>query len=171
MTDIVQEHWDQVQNELNQERRKSADLLADSKRWEKLAKERQAIIDLLQKDPGTVTMAQENIRLTEENRRIRRGFAQAEKYIGLLGTHLLNKRLGKLGLHQNNQISFAKYKELVDKLDGFGWLYPPRTGNYSQRLVREKFIYKFEEYMKCNWRDSYTKCIDHYNRTHIRWRE
>jgi hypothetical protein len=99
-----------------------------------------------------------------------KGRKAAEKYIQLLATHLISKRLGKLGLHQNNQKSFAAYKELLDILDLKGWLCPARNGPYSQRLLREKHVYDFEEYMKSNWRESYTKCIDRYSRTGIVWR-
>ena len=168
-TNIVQEEWDRLQDEINRLNMANRDLLADSKRHEVIAADRLRI--LKDKYPDS-----ERLLVTEVSRLrglladAEKGMRNADRYIKLLGTHLLSKRLGKLGLHQNNQKSFQDYKNLIDKLDTRGWLYPMRTGNYSQRILKEKHIYSFEEYMKSNWRDSYTKCIDHYSRRQVKWR-
>jgi len=85
-----------------------------------------------------------------------------EKFIKLFGTHLLNKRLGKLGLHNQNQKGYREYKELVHALDGHGMLYKPHAGAYSQRIVRPEKIYRFDEYMDRNWRKHYKIRVDQY---------
>ena len=167
--DIVQEEWDRLQDEINRLNLANRDLLADSKRHEVIAMDRLRILKDKYPDSERLLVT-EVARLRKNLALAEKGLRNADKYIRLLGTHLLSKRLGKLGLHQNNQKSFQDYKNLIDKLDSDVLLYPPRTGNYSQRILKPKHIYKFEEYMKSNWRDSYTKCIDHYSRTQVKWR-
>jgi len=168
-TNIVEEFAQEQDAEIQRLRQANADLLADSKRHEELAADRLRMLQAKYPDSERL--------LVTEVARLRKIIAEkdkclrnANKYVRLLGTHLLSKRLGKLGLHQNNQKSFEAYKRLIDRLDQKGWLYPMRTGNYSQRLVKEKHTYHFEEYMKGNWRDTFTKCIDHYSRTTVKWR-
>jgi hypothetical protein len=168
---VIQDEFDRMQAEINRLTKANSDLLADSKRHEALAKERGEVIELFEECTDDVACRKELVRLRQENQDLKRHVKNANKYVRLLGTHLLNKRLGKLGLHQNNQKGFQQYKDLVDKFMLKGWLYPPRAGPYSQRIVREKHIYNFEEYMKSNWRETYTKCIDHYSRKQVRWRE
>ena len=144
-------------------------MLADSKRHEELAADRLRM--LLAKYPDSERLLIMEIdRLRKELNSAKKGIRNAEKYIRLLGTHLVSKRLGKLGLHQNNQKSFQAYKDLIDKLDMQGWLYHMRKGNYTQRILKEKHVHDFEEFMRSNWRDYYTKCVDHYSRTKIKWR-
>jgi hypothetical protein len=168
-TNVVEEFAQEQAAEINRLLRANADLLSDSKRHEEIAADRLRI--LKDKFPDS-----ERLLVTEVTRlrglltKAEKGMRNADRYIKLLGSHLLSKRLGKLGLHQNNQKSFQDYKNLIDKLDSDVLLYPPRTGNYSQRILKPKHIYKFEEYMKSNWRDYYTKCIDHYSRTQVNWR-
>jgi hypothetical protein len=167
--DIIEEEWERLQDEINRLNLANRDLLADSKRHEVIAADRLRVIK--DKYPDS-----ERLLVTEVSRlRVlladaEKGMRNADRYIRLLGSHLLSKRLGKLGLHQNNQKSFQDYKNLIDKLDTRGYLYPMRTGNYSQRILKPKHTYDFEEYMKSNWRDSYTRCIDHYSRTQVKWR-
>ena len=167
-TNIVEEFAQEQDAEIQRLRKANADLLADSKRPEEVAADRLRILQAKYPDSERLLVTEiARLRkiIVEKDKSLR----NANKYVRLLGTHLLNKRLGKLGLHQNNQKSFEAYKALVDELDRKGWLYPIRTGNYSQRIIKEKHIYNFEEYMKSNWRDTYTKCIDHYSRTTVKW--
>ena len=168
-TNILEEEWERLQDEINRLNLANRDLLADSKRHEQIAMDRLRILKDKYPDSERLMVTELN-RLRGELAKAEKGMRNADRYIKLLGTHLLSKRLGKLGLHQNNQKSFQDYKNLIDKLDTRGWLYPMRTGNYSQRILKEKHIYSFEEYMKSNWRDSYTKCIDHYSRRQVKWR-
>ena len=165
-TNIVEEFAQEQDAEIQRLRKANADLLADSKRHEEVAADRLRILQAKYPDSERLLVTEiARLRkiIVEKDKSLR----NANKYVRLLGTHLLNKRLGKLGLHQNNQKSFEAYKALIDELDRKGWLYPIRTGNYSQRIIKEKHIYNFEEYMKSNWRDTYTKCIDHYSRTTV----
>jgi len=165
---VVEEFAAQQDAEINRLMRANADLILDSKRHEELAADRLRMLQAKYPDSERL--------LVTEIARLRKIIVEkdkelkfANKYIRLLGSHLLSKRLGKLGLHQNNQKSFEAYKSLIDELDRKGWLYPMRTGNYSQRLVKEKHTYNFEEYMKANWRNAYTKRIDHYSRNTVKW--
>jgi hypothetical protein len=165
----MEEEWQRLQDEINRLNFAARDLLADSKRHEEIAADRLRIIKNKYPDSERLLVT-EVARLRGLLADAEKGMRNADKYIRLLGSHLLNKRLGKLGLHQNNQKSFQDYKNLIDKLDSKGYLYPMRIGNYSQRILKPKHTYDFEEYVKSNWRDTYTKCIDHYSRTQVKWR-
>jgi hypothetical protein len=165
----MEEEWQRLQDEINRLNLANRDLLADSKRHEVIAADRLRILKDKYPDSERLLVTELN-RLRGELDKAEKGMRNADRYIRLLGSHLLSKRLGKLGLHQNNQKSFQDYKNLIDKLDTRGYLYPMRTGNYSQRILKPKHTYHFEEYMKSNWRDSYTRCIDHYSRTQVKWR-
>ena len=77
MTDIVQEHWDQVQTELDQERQRSADLLADSKRHEATANERLQVIEQFDECTGEVAIRQELVRLRLQNETLKRDVKNA----------------------------------------------------------------------------------------------
>ena len=176
---LYQDEFETMQGEINRLNLAMSDLLADCKRQEALAKERAAIIELITTSED-LHILKENIKLKEQNREFRKSLTLANKYVRLLGTHLLSKRLGQLGLYQNNQKGYEQnkglsqaFKDLIDKLDAKGWLYPPRFGNYSQRLVKEKYTDQFTEYMKSNWSDTYTKRVTRYNNAtrSVRWIE
>jgi hypothetical protein len=167
-TNVVEEFAQEQADEINRLLKANTDLLADSKRHEALAADRLRMLE--NKYPDSERL------LVTEITRLRNLVADkdaqlrlAKKLIRLLKSNLLSKGLGKLGLHMNNQKSIQAYKILIDKLDMKGWLYPPQSGNYSQRLIKQKHQNDFEEYVKANWRDYYTKRIDQYSRTTMRW--
>ena len=142
--------------EINRLTKLNGDLLTDSKRHEARAAELQDALDAKYDGRQMSEIIMENVRLKKEVR-------QRDKFIGLMQSHLLTKRLGKLGLHNKNQLGFAEYKKLIDDLDSRRYLFPMHAGNYKNRIVKPKNIYCFEEYMKKNWRKYYSIKIDQYN--------
>jgi hypothetical protein len=135
---------------------RASDLLVENKRLTEANKELEEIIAAKYDN-------REHAEVTAENQRLKREIEQRDKYIKLTRTHVLPKRLGKLGLHNINQIGFKQYRQLVDELDKLNYLYPPHAGNYSNRIVREKEVYRFGSFMKMNWRDYYRKKVKQYN--------
>ena len=161
--DLFEEVSLQDRAEINRLTKMSQDLLADSKRWETLAKDRLRMLEASKDTRESLDVFNENVGLRERIRELEKEARRREKFISLCRTHVLNKRLGKLGLHNQNQKGFKEYKQLVDALDVQGMLFPPHAGNYSQRLVMPKKVYRFDEYMDKNWRDTYTIKVDHYS--------
>ena len=147
---------------------KTKDLLADSKRWEALAKEHEDKIARMQeafeKLESKVFAPEDD--LADKQREVEK----RENFIKLFSTHLLNKRLGKLGLHNQNQLGYKEYKDLVNVLDKEGFLFRPHAGNYSQRIVKPEKIYRFDEYMDCNWRKYYKIKVDQYSNRMVKFR-
>ena len=148
------EEWERA--EITRLTIRASDLLAENKRLTEANKELEDIIDAKYDN-------REHAVITAENQRLKREIEQRDKYIKLVQTHVLPKRLGKLGLHNINQKGFKQYRKLIDDLDQLNYLLPPHAGNYKNRIVREKKVYKFDEFMKMNWRDYYHKKVKQYN--------
>ena len=135
---------------------RASDLLAENKRLVEANKELNDIINAKYDN-------REHAEVMAENQKLKREIQQRDKYIKLCQSHILPKRLGKLGLHNINQRGFKEYRKLIDDLDQLNYLFPPHGGNYKNRIVRPKQVYRFEEFMKMNWRDYYIKMVRQYN--------
>ena len=141
-TNIVEEFAQEQDAEIQRLRKANADLLADSKRHEEVAADRLRILQAKYPDSERLLVteiARPRKIIVEKDKSLR----NANKYVRLLGTHLLNKRLGKLGLHQNNQKSFEAYKALVDTLDrkglsGRAWAWATGATKQARATARKR---------------------------------